>query len=314
MKISVIIPCYNQGDLAVKAIESAISQTRPPDQIVVADDGSDEDIPGSLSVFGDEVKVVRQENSGPSAARNLAAKNSDGDWLALLDADDLWLPGKLEEQERLISRMGEAVLSHTDGWVVDGHGVPPDLSGVPTHFSRLEPPSGGEAWKTYLSSNPLLTSSVMIKRQAFELAGGFDESFRINEDADLFLRIMAGGGEVAFLPKPLMVQRCGPQGLGRDQLANLESSIRLLEKASREFSQLENIASEGMKKAHRVAAWYAMREGESERARKHWLASIRGKPSKKELLTALYLLLPANMGLGWAKNLWKDTINLLTKP
>ncbi len=212
--------------------------------------------------------------------------------------------------ERFISRIPGAALAHSDGWIVEGAEPPPDLRQRPSYFSCRAPAHGDQAYLTYLS-NPVLTSSVMIERKAFFEAGGFDETFRVNEDADLLLRIMLSGGETIFVPKPLMVQRCFPGGLGRDQVRYLESSAALLDKARGMFPEHGGVLGATLSNTHKAAAWYAMRDGRGEEARRHWeLAMRNSSPGAKERLTALLLGLDGP-GLALSRKLWSRFISLL---
>jgi len=306
MNISVIIPCYNHADEVAQAIESALSQTRPPDEIIAVDDGSTDGSAGVIARFK-EVKLIRQENEGPAAARNAAAREAKGDWLALLDADDIWLPEKLAEQQECIKTRPDAALVHTNGWVIEGREAPEKLESRPTWFQTKTPPEGTQAYKTFLST-PILTSSVMVKKEVFDKEGGFDTSFTINEDADLFFRIMATGKRVCYVPRPLMVQRCVRSGAGRDQQAYLTYSIKLLKKARTRFPEHADRLKRSIGATYRISAWYAMREGKPGMARKCWLNSfLYRRPGRKELLTAALLLL-GRRGFELARSMWIEVI------
>lgn len=102
---SVVIPCYNGSAFLKETLESALNQTHPPLEVIVIDDGSTDDSAAIAESFGPPVRVIRQENQGESVARNKGIKESNGDWVALLDADDYWKPNKLEEQVSLINSL-----------------------------------------------------------------------------------------------------------------------------------------------------------------------------------------------------------------
>jgi glycosyltransferase involved in cell wall biosynthesis len=102
--VSVIIPTYNRGALLVEAVESALAQRRPPDEILVVDDGSRDDTAARMAAYGERVRYVRQANAGPSAARNHGFRLARGEYLALLDSDDLWTPDRLERQLEVLQR------------------------------------------------------------------------------------------------------------------------------------------------------------------------------------------------------------------
>src|SRR5947209_13220762 len=96
--VSVIIPTYNHGRFIADAIESVLAQTYPVSEIIVVDDGSTDETQEVVEKFGEKVRYIEQANAGVSAARNTGIENSDGDLVAFLDADDTWLPEKIEKQ------------------------------------------------------------------------------------------------------------------------------------------------------------------------------------------------------------------------
>ena len=97
--VSVVMPAYNAGPYIEQAIRSVLEQDYPNIELIVVDDGSKDGTPEAVeALFGDRVRVLRQKNGGPAAARNLGIRASNGTLLAFLDADDVWLPGKLQAQ------------------------------------------------------------------------------------------------------------------------------------------------------------------------------------------------------------------------
>ena len=100
--ISVVIPCHNAAAFLRATIASILGQTEPVLEVIVVDDGSTDDSARIAELFGPPVRVVRQPNQGESAARNRGIEAAAGDWVAFLDADDLWLPTKIELQSEAI--------------------------------------------------------------------------------------------------------------------------------------------------------------------------------------------------------------------
>src|SRR5487761_1421423 len=96
--VTAIIPAYNYGPLVVEAVESACAQTYPRMEVIVVDDGSTDDTQGRLRPYLDRIRYIRQENRGLSAARNTGIQAAQGEWNALLDADDVWHPQKTAVQ------------------------------------------------------------------------------------------------------------------------------------------------------------------------------------------------------------------------
>src|SRR5690349_17735421 len=114
---SVIIPAFNAAATVGRAIDSAVSQTLPPVEVIVVDDGSRDDTFSAASKFGGNVKVIRQTNAGPGAARNRAVSESTGEWLAFLDADDSWLPHKMERQFKSHADLIHSAAQNPRKWV-----------------------------------------------------------------------------------------------------------------------------------------------------------------------------------------------------
>lgn len=112
IRISVVIPCYNGGEFLAEAIQSALAQTHPPCEVIVIDDGSTDDSASIAESFGPPVRVIRQRNQGESVARNRGIEAASGDWIAFLDADDVWMPSKLEQQLAVVD--AETIAVHTN--------------------------------------------------------------------------------------------------------------------------------------------------------------------------------------------------------
>lgn len=208
LTISAIIPTFNSGQVVGDAIASALAQSHPTLEVLVVDDGSTDSTQAILEACAPPVRYIRQVNAGPSAARNAGAKLARGQWLAFLDADDLWLPTKLAEQLDHAVRSG-------------AHAV---LTGL------FWPSEGGESIVAYsgslrrddliaalLSRNVLAggASTLLVRRTAFEVAGGFDESMTAAEDREFLIRL-AASCVVSVLPVPLTRRRVGPVQFGGD--------------------------------------------------------------------------------------------------
>lgn len=185
--VSVIIPAYNAAAYVGKAIESALRQSHPPLEVLVVDDGSKDHTAEVVAAYEPAVRLVRKANGGPASARNLGAALSCGTWLALLDADDWWMPDKLAAQLELAGAPDVGLL-HCLG---DHRSEPvPDLL------------SFGQLWH----KNWIINSSVLMRREVFESLGGFNESKELIsvEDYNLWLRIAASSWRIATCQRVLV--------------------------------------------------------------------------------------------------------------
>lgn len=182
--ISVIIPAYNAARTIAESIESVQRQTYPVDEIIVVDDGStDETVEMVRKISG--VKMVVQENQGVSVARNHGVSKSHGDYIAFLDADDLWHPQKIEiqmEAARQVKEFGIIGGLHTEF-----SGVSELLS--PLRYSLSEISISPVKFQRFLSTCFFGPPSALIPRKIWEECGGFNPRWISGEDRDLWLRI-----------------------------------------------------------------------------------------------------------------------------
>jgi glycosyltransferase involved in cell wall biosynthesis len=212
--ISVIIPNYNYGRYLSEAIDSVLNQSYAQVELIVVDDGSTDDSEGVLRSYGDRLKWFRQQNQGVSAARNRGVQESQGEMIAFLDADDIWLPAKLEKQaQRLLSDPGLGLI-HCGVEVVDERGG--------TVLVVLDGKEGWVAsemfvtWMTVLAAG----SSLLIPRHTFDAVGGFDVQLSTSADWDFSYRISARQ-RVGFVPEVLIKTRTHG--------SNMQSNVRVLE-------------------------------------------------------------------------------------
>ena len=212
-RVSVIIPVYNGAATIDRALKSVFDQTFTDYEVVVVDDGSTDDTPSVLAKYGDKIRVVRKSNRGLPAARNTAVAASRGELLALIDHDDEWLPRKLELSVAAMLAEPNAVLLYSDMIVVNEVGgqirrsqIHPDTAHAPTMDEML-----ARIW-------PITPSTVVMRRDAFDRAGGFCEQLISAEDIHFWL-LMREQGHFIYLPDRLVRFTFGqlfPKILNRD--------------------------------------------------------------------------------------------------
>lgn len=201
MQISVVIPTYNRCAVICRSIDSVLRQTRPPNEIIVIDDGSTDDTLNKLEAqYSDQITVIEiPKNAGVSAARNVGIKYSHGDWIALLDSDDEWLETKLATQEQALQQDSH-LLCHTEEiWIRNGKRVNP----MNKHAKQ-----GGDIFEVCLPLCAISPSSVLIHKDLFDQIGNFDESLPACEDYDLWLRICSRHS-VLFVETPQLLKYGG---------------------------------------------------------------------------------------------------------
>jgi glycosyltransferase involved in cell wall biosynthesis len=198
--VSVVIPTRDRRAFVLEAVASVLAQRGCDCEVIVVDDGSEDGTAAALEGLGSRVRCIRQPAAGVSAARNHGARLARGEWLAFLDSDDLWKPGKLAAQLAFHQREPTVPVSHTEEtWVRDGVRVNPCR-----HHSKPE----GDIFLPSLRRCLVSPSAVMIRRVLFEQAGGFDESLPVCEDYDLWLRLSLRV-PIGLIHEPLVVKRGG---------------------------------------------------------------------------------------------------------
>ena len=202
--VSVVIPAYNSGEFLARAIESALAQDYPNKEIIVVDDGSRDNTREVARAFEAQARYVFQENAGPGAARNRGIRESKGEFIAFLDSDDEWTPGRLAYGlHPMIERPG---IEMTYGWTLertpDGreyvHGLEHERRRV---FPRV-------LWPPNVQTTPATT----CRRAVLDKVGGFDEALRSYEDKDLWIRIEEEAA-VSEIAEPLNIRRLRRESL-----------------------------------------------------------------------------------------------------
>lgn len=205
-QVSVIIPTHNRRDFVREAIASVLAQTYQNFEIIVVDDGSDDDTRAVVEEFSRAYPVVQyvfQSNHGVSAARNYGVALSGGQFLAFLDSDDVWQPAKLETQIAFFAAHPEAAICHTEEiWLRNGVRVNP-------HHKHRK--ASGDIFARSLELCLVSPSAVMLRRTLFDQMGGFDPDLRACEDYDLWLRI-AALMPIHLFDTPLVIKRGGHPG------------------------------------------------------------------------------------------------------
>jgi glycosyltransferase involved in cell wall biosynthesis len=206
-RVSVIIPTRNRAYFLQQAIGSVLDQTFRDLEVIVVDDGSTDATPYVLQKWKDRIRVVRQENSGVSRARNMGIRAARGRYLSLLDSDDLWLKDKLEVQVRFLDANPHYAVCYTDEvWVRRGRRVNPKKS----HRKY-----SGWIYDRCLPLCIISPSSALMRRGVLDAVGLFDENLPVCEDYDLWLRV-ASRFPIFFLDRKLIIKRGGHA----DQLSN----------------------------------------------------------------------------------------------
>lgn len=260
--VSVIIPTYNRADLVGRAVDSVLGQTYRDIEVVVVDDGSTDGTQQALAKYGDRIRVIRQGNAGPAAARNRGVGLCRGGILAFLDSDDIWLPGKLKRQVDLLEKAGEKIPCCLCNCTMHYTNAPLTTSFLKAVLVAREDEG---LWlnvaRVVVTRFVLFNQTAAIRRWALDRVGGFDESLRLLEDYDLLLRLSLLG-PWAFIREPLVVWNGGSshslyERAMRDMQYLMQCEVRLREKvlafveSSGDHAELRRPMRRALRKARR---------------------------------------------------------------
>jgi glycosyltransferase involved in cell wall biosynthesis len=205
--VSVVMPVYNGARYLRQSLESALNQTYRPLEIVVVDDGSTDETPKILAEFGPRIRAIRQKNSGSAAARNAALQAAHGEIIGFLDADDLWLPEKLEVQVAYLRAHPDVELVATR-WLTLTDGEP--AASVARHSTNTKPEideqTSGWLYNELLIDCVVHTTTVLMRRSLVDEIGLFDTELRRGQDYDYWLRA-SQATEIHTLREPLSYYR-----------------------------------------------------------------------------------------------------------
>ena len=213
--VSVVIPTYNRAHLICESLDSIFAQTFKDYEVIVVDDGSTDNTAEVLSPYMARIRYLKQENGGVAAARNRGMLAAEGEFVAFLDSDDLWLPTKLEKQVALLRQRGDVQLCYTDMYLA----AQPDEKPRQTLFDAV-PYRGNTLLKTLLIQSTNLTPSVVFRRSILPSVGLFDTVLTCGEDYDFFLRI-AAKHSCAYVDECLVFVRDHPHRSLRAELPHV---------------------------------------------------------------------------------------------
>ncbi len=241
--VSVIIPTYNRSSIICRTIENVFEQSYRDFEVIVVDDGSTDDTLAKLKIFGDRIRVLTRENSGPAVARNRGVDVARGQVVAFQDSDDLWISNKLERQIELLERAGPSVpccLCNAHMYFI---GKAPTTS---FDLAPIRPELDEGIWsnvaEVLASTFILFNQCAAIRTDALRKIGGFNEKLTYMEDYDLPLRLALEGNKWAFTREPLVIWRQGsPGSLWKkamdDEIGMRECSVRCLEMVSEKLDR-----------------------------------------------------------------------------
>lgn len=231
-KVSVIIPCYNRGTFIAETIESVLNQSYQNIELVVVDDGCTDNSREVLEQYGERIRILDHPgrvNKGQSAALNLGLESCDGEYIAILDSDDLFAPEKIEVQVNFLQEHTQFGLVYSNGMNINSEGKQTYAIFPPTHRSPVGPA------EVLMDCFINLPSNALVRKSVFDIAGGFDESLRAAQDHDMVVRLL----EIApagYLDKCLWSYRRHEDSISRKGvIARWRNGFKILKAASQRY-------------------------------------------------------------------------------
>ncbi len=265
--VSVVIPAYNAAAYIRRALDSVFAQDYPNFEVIVVNDGSPDtpEFEAAIQTYRDRIVYLKQQNRGPSSARNAGILQARGEFVAFLDSDDLWLGGYLTRQMKELQAERPLDFIYSDANYI-GEDMPPGQT-----FMKISPSSDAVTFDNLLALNCIvILSCTVARREVILKAGLFDESFRHCEDFDLWLRIAFTGARMACLREVLATHHVRAGSLSATPQAMRKGRKRAYEKA---------LAQPGISEAQRTTAT---------RMRDRWGAEIELEDGKELLLHEKY--------------------------
>jgi GT2 family glycosyltransferase len=293
---SVVVAAYQAASTIGAAVESALAQTYPPVEVIVCDDGSTDDLPGALLPFRGRIECIRQDNRGEAAAKNAAARRASGDFVSILDADDVYLPGRLEALADAAARRPDLDMLTTDAFLEVGGLAVRRCYNASWSFEVAD--QRGEILR-----RNFVFGLAAVRRSTLLAAGGFDEELRHATDWDCWLRLIVSGSRIGLVPVPLARYRIGPDSLSANRPELLRGRARVLDKAVANPALTDAERADvrrSARRAHTVASAAAMYDAlvsEAPHARRDALAvAVARSPLRVRLIAAAGGIAPRLVG------------------
>ncbi len=248
--ISVIVPTYNCARFLPESLGSVLSQTYDFYETIVVDDGSTDNTKAVLNPFMQKIKYIHlEQNRGLPAARNAGIQSAQGKYIAFLDADDLWLPEKLQTDRESFNKYPDVGMVYSRHINIDEKGY------ALGDGRRKRLPSGNIFIRLFSEQNFIISSSVVVRKDVFETTGLFDEQLFNCQDWDMWLRI-AFYFKVAGINKPMVKYRHNPRSLSKNRDNVLKYQKQVIDKTYTVFKDKMCGMSEKLYKK-RLASHYA---------------------------------------------------------
>ena len=307
---SVVVAAHQAEATIVEALDSALTQSRPALEVVVCDDGSTDRTSELLSGYGGRIRVVRQENRGEAAAKNAAVEAARGDYVVVLDSDDVFLPRRLEALAWLAAQRPDLDVLTTDAIVeADGEAV------RQAYHSGWTFPAVDQ--RAAILSRNFVFGLAAVRRDRWLAVGGFDEGISRTADWDFWMRLILSGSQVGLVDAPLARYRLSSTTLSADRALLVAARVHVLDRAAERddlsaherTAALQALARQRLDLSLRVADQSLTRGGWAARARNAEVLLHRGAPARRRLRAAVAVASPA-LARWWTLRRSADTVEI----
>ena len=279
MTVSVVITCYNEERYIEQAVRSVVAQTAfdQVKEIIVANDGSRDNSQVVLQRLANEIKrlrIVATAGLGISAARNRALREVKGTFIAFLDGDDYWTPEKLAQQLPAFAKNPRIGLVYGDFAYFSRH----DASDArPVTVRRYRPESAHHLRDYFIHDGPIVPSTAIVRRTVFNDIGVFDETLRIGEDTEFFLRV-ARKWRFCHVPEALTFKRRHSGQVTHRLEVLIPNAALVTERVCDYYPELRGFANRRMARVHVKVSIHCSISGEQRKAIEHALKAVRLAP------------------------------------
>ncbi|MBV9302308.1 MAG: glycosyltransferase family 2 protein [Acidobacteriaceae bacterium] len=268
--VSVIIPAYQVSAYIAEAVDSVLAQATERVEVIVVNDGSPdtEELEGALDPYRDRIVYLKQENGGVSSARNAGIRAARGEWLALLDGDDAWLPNYLESQLAFIRDHPDVDMVFPNGVIF---GDTPAAGKLMMDFSPAE---GEVTFLKVLAGECTIACCSVVRREIVMGVGLFDTQLHATEDFDLWLRVLKAGGRIAYQREPLYRYRRREGSATWNPIAMNQRILESLDRAEGKIPMTDEERDALDRHRRKVKSELAIARGKQAFERRDWNAAI----------------------------------------
>lgn len=300
-RCSIVIPAYNVESYVAQAIESALAQSYRDTEVIVVNDGSTDGTAAAIEPFLDRIIYLEQPNRGLAAARNRTLKESTAEYVALLDADDLWLPHRLERVIGYLEEHPALGFATSDAFLLYE-----DQPSSDTYYANMRRSAGmrfhAEDQLYWILQDDFVFVMTVIRRELFERYGTFDESLKTCEDWDLWIRFISAGERVGLVGEPLAFYRVRRGSLSYERANLYPDMLKILGRALArpEMRAVPGLASN----LSFIQGAHALATGERKTAKRYFSAAAEDPslPLRKRIKAGAAAALP---GAAWRFRNWR---------